>query len=1151
MISCPSCRASNDDAARFCSACGTALAQVCPSCGAAAPARARFCSECGSPLGADGDAGPLEERRWLSILFADLAGFTQRSDQADPEDVRGILVPFHALAKDEIERFGGTLDKFIGDAAMGVFGAPVAHEDDAERAVRAALSICERVTARGMPVRIAVNTGEALVTFGEGPQVGERVAGDVVNTASRLQGHAPEGEVVVGETTHRATRGVIAYRELPAVTVKGKAEPLAMWLATSIQPTVPERDEDDPPPFVGRDRERRQLHDLLDHAVESRRPHMATVVGEPGIGKTRLVSDLGEHVRAEGKDILFHRGRCLPYGESITFTALEEIVRALIGVGPGQDRRSVAEALERTLEELEPRPTERGWLSSRLAPLVGTSNPGDAPADRSESFAAWTRFLELVADTAPLAMVVEDLHWADPAMLEFLDHLVTEAREVPMFVLCTSRPELFAQHPSWGSGSAEVTTISLAPLSDEDMQVLLGALLLHSILPAEAREPLMRRAGGNPLYAREFVHMLEDRGEDGRAERDPDASGSGVRVPDTVQALIAARLDSLEPAERSLLQSASVVGDRFWPGVLAALDHPDDLDGSLRELQRRGMIRRSPLSTIPEQTEFAFTHGLIRDVAYGRLPRAARARMHLAVTVWLEGTAGERLSERADLLASHATRALDLARAASLTEELPALQDAALRFLVMAGSRQKTLDTARAADYFARAAELAPAHGTERADLVRQATSTAWRAGRLTSDEAVAAYRESVAIALAAGDRETAARAMRRLYYQLGLQGETAAARTTLDQAIELLETADEPGLTLAELYACRSESEMFAGRSQESLDWAERALQLPRTEAVTLMGLHLRGNARCELGDLDGIADLHHALDVARGSGNALDLVTSYSYLCEWVGLLEGPTAALAMNREAIDLCSRRGLSGQESWARAEGMWLLFDLGEWDEIVATTDPLQRWADEHGDVQVGTVARSFRARVLAHRGLTDEAAEALTEALPAARQIEDLQVLGPVLLAAAITAGVDGDQAEAIARLQEFDAITEGGPTEYRELQLPEAVRVAIGAGQVDLAERLVGDRPVHAPRTQMSVDMSRALVSEARGAFDDALIAFRTSAAAWDRWNVPLEQGHALMGAARCLRALDRSEEAEAVEADGKLVLEALGVPEVTAPRM
>ncbi|MFI5393184.1 MAG: AAA family ATPase, partial [Myxococcota bacterium] len=382
MISCPSCRASNDDAARFCSACGTALAQVCPSCGAAAPARARFCSECGSQLGAD-NAGPLEERRWLSILFADLAGFTQRSDQADPEDVRGILVPFHALAKDEIERFGGTLDKFIGDAAMGVFGAPVAHEDDAERAVRAALSICERVTARGMPVRIAVNTGEALVTFGEGPQVGERVAGDVVNTASRLQGHAPEGEVVVGETTHRATRGVIAYRELPAVTVKGKAEPLAMWLATSIQPTVPERDEDDPPPFVGRDRERRQLHDLMEHAVESRRPHMATVVGEPGIGKTRLVSDLGEHMRAEGGNILFHRGRCLPYGESITFTALEEIVRALIGVGPGQDRRSVAEALERTLEELEPRSTERGWLSSRLAPLVGTSSPDDAPADRS------------------------------------------------------------------------------------------------------------------------------------------------------------------------------------------------------------------------------------------------------------------------------------------------------------------------------------------------------------------------------------------------------------------------------------------------------------------------------------------------------------------------------------------------------------------------------------------------------------------------------------------------------------------------------------------------------------------------------------------------------------------------------------------------
>jgi hypothetical protein len=413
--------------------------------------------------------------------------------------------------------------------------------------------------------------------------------------------------------------------------------------------------------------------------------------------------------------------------------------------------------------------------------LVGTSNPDDAPADRSESFAAWTRFLELVAETAPLAMVIEDLHWADPAMLEFLDHLVTEAREVPMFLLCTSRPELFAQHPSWGSGSAEVTTISLSPLSDEDMQVLLAALLLHSILPAEAREPLMRRAGGNPLYAREFVHMLEDRGADGQVERDPDASGSGVRVPDTVQALIAARLDSLEPSERSLLQAASVVGDRFWPGVLAALDHPDDLDGSLRELQRRGMIRRSPLSTIPEQTEFAFTHGLIRDVAYGRLPRAARARC-TGRDGRLEETAGDRVSEPPP--ARLPRHPLDLLG----PRVSPRAARPGRRAAVPGHGRQspEDRDTARA-DYFARAAgSRRPTAPSGRAGPASHQHRAGAPGGSV--DEAVAAYRESVAIALAAGDARPP-RAMRRRTTNWARRV-APRRRAHPRQAIELLESA-------------------------------------------------------------------------------------------------------------------------------------------------------------------------------------------------------------------------------------------------------------------------------------------------------------------------------------------------------------------------
>jgi hypothetical protein len=307
---------------------------------------------------------------------------------------------------------------------------------------------------------------------------------------------------------------------------------------------------------------------------------------------------------------------------------------------------------------------------------------------------------------------------------------------------------------------------------------------------------------------------------------------------------------------------------------------------------------------------------------------------------------------------------------------------------------------------------------------------------------------------------------------------------------------------------------------------------------------LHLRGNGRCELGDLDGITDLRHALDVARASGNGLDMVTSYSYLSEWVGLLEGPTTALEMNREAIELCARRGLTGQGSWARAEGMWLLFDLGAWDEVLETSGPLRRWAEEHGDVQVGTVARSFSARVLAHRGRTGEAAASIAEALPAARQIEDLQVLGPVLLAAAITASMDGGVEAAIARLREFDEITADGPTEYRELQLPEAVRIAIGAGEIELAEHLVGDRPVHVQRTSMSVNTCRALLQEAGGDLDGALTAFRDAADGWDRWAMPFERAHALLGTARCLRALDRAEEGQRAVTEADDLFDGLGIP-------
>ena len=1086
------------------------------------------------------DAPPIEERRLVTIVFADLAGFTEHSDRADPEDVRRILVPFHAVAQEEIERFGGMLDKFIGDAAMGVFGAPVAHEDDPERAVRAALAIRERVAEGNLPVRIAVHTGEALVTAGVGPMVGERVAGDVVNTASRLQGFAPEGSVIVGETTERATRHVIAYRPMPATKVKGKSEPLVASVAVAVRTDSPDREEDDPPPFVGRARERELLHDLQGRTIADRTPRLVTLLGEPGIGKSRLVVDLRDHVRSTHANVAWHRGHCRPYGESIAFAALNEVVRSIAGIAPGDTLGEATTKLDADLAGLHLNAEDRDWLAARLRPLIGSTGDGELPVDSDETFAAWSRYLEASAERAPLTIAVEDLHWADDAMLGFLERLMERAPEVPLFLLCTSRAELHAARPDWAAGVAHATTITLSPLTDPEMADLLGALLLRSVMSVADSEVLMRRAGGNPLFAREFVHMLEDRGLGGIGA--PESPGAGV--PDTVQALIAARLDTLDAVERVVLQAASVIGDRFWSGALDAIaPGVPDLEVTLRALQRRGLLRRSSTSSISSELELSFAHALIRDVAYRRLPRPARSRLHGAVTSWLETVTDEGMLDRADLMAWHATQALDLARAAGLESDVPELEAVAVGCLVLAGDRQVSLDASRAAEYYQQALALAPA-GAERALIRRDATVLRWRSGGMTSDEALEQYRIAEREALDAGDYRLAARVLRRVYYQLGLRGETSQAHEALERGIALVEGDPEAAEVLAELYACRSEEEMLAGRSEASLQWADRALELPRTQSVTLMALHLRGNARCEAGDLTGVDDLREALSIAEASGVAIDIVTSHSYLLEWVGLESGPSVALPMNRVTVDLCRRRGIEGQGMWTRAEGFWLRFDAGLWDELLGETDELAGWATEHGDNQIATVAGLYRARVLAHRGDTAKAVEVADAFTPVAREIQDLQVLAPALVVGVVSHAAAGDRARALALVDEFDAATREGPSEYRELYLPEVVRVLIAAGEADLAERIVGEREVYVRRTRLAMASSRALLAEARGDIDVAAAEFRRAAAGWEAWGGRFEQGHAAAGLGRSLEALGKVGEGALAANKADSIFASLGMP-------
>ncbi|MGH2596274.1 MAG: ATP-binding protein [Actinomycetota bacterium] len=1112
---------------------------VCPKCAHENVDEARFCSNCGTPLTEQTPAAaPLEERRVVSILFADLAGFTTRSDHADPEDVRRTLIPFHTIAKDEIERFGGTLDKFVGDAAMGVFGAPVAHEDDPERAVRAALAIQDRASEMEVPVRAAVNTGDAVVTFATGPQVGENVAGDVVNTASRLQSIAPHGGVAVGEVTYRATRGAVDYRELEPVTVKGKADPLRVWVVESMREERPGRPDQDATPFVGREPEREVLRELFARAMADRSLQVVTIVGDAGIGKTRLVADLHEHVVGNDASARWYRGRCLPYGESVAFAPLEEVVREATGVKRSDDREEAARKLADRILLIAPKEEEARWLSARLAPLLGLVEvDAGIGTDREESFAAWTRFLAVEASRAPMVLVIEDLHWADPAMLDFLDQLDERLGSAPLLLVCTTRPELFDARRGWGAGRSSASTVMLSPLAESDMQQLLAELLARSVLPAETQGPLVQSAGGNPLYALEFVRMLGD--------RDVVADASSIAVPETIHALIAARLDALTAAQRSLLQDAAVVGDPFWSSALSSMGSEEggtDVAEPLRELQRRGLITTTPSPTIAGEDEYAFTHVLIRDVAYGQIPRAGRARRHLAIARWLEATAGDRLDDRAEPLAHHTTEALSLTLAAGLPEDIPALEDDARRFLLLAAERQAWLDVAQAATYVRRALELTPVGRPERPRMLRRGAELGWRSGQFDVDAAVLAYEEAVELALEAGDREEAALAMRRLYFQLGFRGDGEEARANIERGIQLLEEG-EPTQALAELYACRAEDEMFSGHSEESLRWADRALELPHTDAIAVMTLHIRGNGRCELGDLGGLDDLWEALRRAEAGGTALDLAQSYSYLSEWVGVTEGSSEGLELNDLAIDICDRRGIQGQGMWARAESMWLLYDAGRWDDLLERTDTMIPWAEEHGDSIVGSIGASYRARVLAHRGQADDDGP-MERAVTIARQIGDLQVQAPVYVAAAVVEQARGNGGAALDHARMFDEATEGGPTEYRELQSPEIIRLCLANHEIELARRIVGDRDMFVVRAKNAALAGRSLLAEALGDTDEALALFQEAVTAWGTYGCPFERAHALAGAGRCLSTLGRDEEAARANAEARALFASLGVP-------
>jgi class 3 adenylate cyclase/tetratricopeptide (TPR) repeat protein len=970
--------------------------QTCSRCGRENPSDARFCANCGSPLSAAAGAA-REERKVVTVLFADLVGFTSRSERLDPEDVRATLTPYFARLREELERRGGTVEKFIGDAVMAVFGAPIAHEDDPERAVRAALAIRDAMAEMNeqdpdfdLHVRVGVNTGEALVSLGVSPLQGEGMAaGDVVNTAARLQTSAPVDGILVGETTQRATERAIEYRHADAVQAKGKTEPVLVWEAVEARSRygidVTRRVDTS---LVGRERELALLRDALDRARHQDEPQLVTLVGEPGIGKSRLVHELFVHIEGMPDLITWRQGRCLPYGDGVSYWALGEMVKAEAGILETDPDGEAAANVSRMVLELIPEATEGEWVARHLGPLVGlTQERGSSQEGSEEAPAAWRRFLESLAERRPTVLIFEDLHWADDGLLDFLDYLIDWTGDVPLLVICTARPELLARRPGWGGGKLNAATISLAPLSDEETGRLLAGLLDRTLLPAELQAALLARAGGNPLYAEEFARMAATRSTEDLAT---------VELPGSVQGIIAARLDGLDQDAKTLLQDAAVVGKTFWLGAVAAIggQDPTDLEGRLHELERGRFVRRARRSSVGGETEFAFLHLLVRDVAYGQIPRGTRADKHRAAADWIGSLGGERLEDRAELLAHHYLSALELTRAAGLdTTDLEAPARMALRG---AGDRALGLGAYAAADRaYAEAVELWPADDPERPVLLYQYGRSLW----LHSDKGADILAQARDGLLATGNVETAAVAELHIGDTVWRLGRGKEAQEHFDRAESLIE--GRPASTeVAQAKAHLARYLMVTGRTIDAIRVGREALAVARSlgeQDILTFALNSVGTARVNLGDLGGFDDIEESIEVAAAanlpwhvSRGHINLGVSRFYTGEIA-------RALDVHSRNLEYAQRYGIEGAITWSKAEVALDLFLVGRWDESLVISDAeiarMEAGAPHYLEVQ----HRQSRARIRQGRGDVAGAIEDAERAVEVGRAAGDPQALLPAL----------------------------------------------------------------------------------------------------------------------------------------------------------